>query len=331
MPRWMAARPHLASRLLLFGNAYRYRRARTLLCAALIAAGGAGVAVLPPTGPILGWLGRNWAIAFVIATCVFALSAARGRQRAAFEATTSWLAALPTKSPVGTRVIIATARSLAAIVAFTALAWIIGAIDRAAFSRLAFAAAAGAIVGLLAGWRLPRAGVGAPGFHYAIVRRARARWASAPSLSPLGNWPAAQGRIFSRPNKQAPILLLAMMAIPSGLHGGPGQVALAVAGACMALFSVFSLSAAAVRVAFEAARWLAPTILGQWRFTGALIWRVALTQTAALAVLLFLTSAIDLPRALRVGVPLAALYLCAALTVAVAASLLACRRAGLGV
>ena len=330
MPRWMAAHPHLAVRLLLVSNAYRYRRWRTLLLAALVSAGCAVVALLPPTGPILGWLGRNWAVTFVIVTCVCALSVARRRQRAGIEAVTSWLAALPAGSPLAVRVIIATASALVAIVAFAGLVWVVGAIDRSAFSRLAVSATAGAIVGFLAGWRLPRAGIGAPGFHYAIVRRPRARWASAPSLSPLGNWPAAQGRIFSRPKKTAPLLLLAMLAIPSGLHGTPGQVALAVAGVCMALFSVVSLSAAAVRVAFAAARWLAPTTLGRWRFTGALIWRVALTQSAALAVLVFLTSAIDPPRALRVGVPLAALYLGASLAAAVAAASLACRRTGLG-
>lgn len=330
MPRGMAAHPHLASKLLRLRNAWRHKRGRMLLAAALIVAGCAAVAAVPPTGSILGWLGRNWAVAFVIATCVFALSAARRRQRASIDAATSWLAALPAGSPVLLRVMLASGGWLVASVAFTVLVWVIGGIDRFAFSRLALSMAAGAVVGFLAGWRLPRAGIGAPGFHYAIVRRPRARWASAPSLAPLANWPAAQGRIFSRPKKSAPVLLIAMMAIPSGLHGAPGQVALAVAGACVALFSLLSLSKAAVRVAFDAARWLAPTTLERWRFTGALIWRVALTQTAALVVLIFLTSAIDLPRVLRVGVPLAALYLAASLAVAVAAALLACRRAGLG-
>ena len=213
---------------------------------------------------------------------------------------------------------------------FAALVWVVGAIDHSDFSRLALAATAGAMVGLLAGWRLPRAGIGAPGFHYAIVRRARARWTSAPSLSPLANWPAAQGRIFSRPKEMAPILVLAMMGIPSGLHAAPGQVALAVAAVCMALFSVLSLSVAAVRVAFGAARWLAPTTVGRWRFTAALSWRVELTQILALAVLILLAGSIYPSRAVAVGVPLVALYLCASWAVVTAAAFEACRRAGLG-
>jgi hypothetical protein len=301
-----------------------------LLAAALAAAGCAVVAVLPPTGPILAWLGGNWAVAFVIATCIFTLATARRRQRASIAAATSWLAPLPTGSPVRLQVLAGTAAWLALIVAFTGLVWAAGALDRVAFSRLAVAVAAGAIVGLLAGWRLPRAGIGAPGFHYAMVRRVRPRWASAPALAPLSCWPAAQGRIFSRPKRTAPALLLALMAIPSGVHGTPGQVGLAVAGVCLALFSVFSLSAAAVRVAFAAARWLAPTAVGRWRFTMALIWRVLLTQTLAWGVLIFLASAIDLPQALGVGVPLATLYLGASLALAIGAALGACRRTGLG-
>lgn len=330
MPRWMAAQPYAASRLLSWRNAYRHRRGRMLLSAALIAGGCALVAFLPPTGPILRWLGRNWAGTFVIVTCAVALATAHLRQRVAIEATTSWLASLPAASPARKRVVAAATGWLAAIVAFAALVWVAGAIDRAAFSRLASAALVGTIVGLLAGWRLPRAGIGAPAFHYAIVRRTRSRWASAPSLSPLACWPAAQGRIFSRPKRTAPMVLIAMMAIPAGPRGSPGQVALAVAGFCMALFSVFALSAAAVGVALAAARWLAPTTVGRWRFTGALIWRVKLKQVVAFAVLVFLAGAMDPRWALAAGVPLAAAYLCASLVLAMVASFRACRRVGLG-
>jgi hypothetical protein len=82
MPRGMAAHPHLASKLLRLRNAWRHKRGRMLLAAALIVAGCAAAAVAPPMGSILGWLGRNCAVAFVIATCLFALAAARRRQRA---------------------------------------------------------------------------------------------------------------------------------------------------------------------------------------------------------------------------------------------------------
>jgi hypothetical protein len=327
MPPWMAGHPHLSSRLLAWQNAYRHRRRRLLLAAISIAAGLAVVAVLAPAGPILDWFGRHWAVAFVIATSVFMLSTAHRRQHALMAAATSWLASLPSGSPAWARVAAGTAGRLAGIVALIALLALVGVIDRADFSRLAVATAAGALVGLLAGWRLHRAGIGAPGFHYAIVRRPRRRWASAPSLSPLAHWPAAQGRIFSRPKRTAPALIMAMMAIPMG---SPGQIALAVAGVCMALFGVFSLTAAAVRVAFEAARWLAPTTVGKLRFTVALTWRVMLTQVVALTVLIFLTSAVYLHGALAIGAPIAAVYLGVSLATVILTAFWACRRAGLG-
>lgn len=300
------------------------------MLAALVVVGLGVVAALPPTGPILGWLGQNWAATFIIATSLFTLSTARRRQRASSAAATSWLAALPAGAPVRTQVILGAVAWLAALVAFAALVWEVGAIRYSDFSRLSLAATAGAMVGLMAGWRLLATGIGAPGFHYALVRRVRTRWTSSPSLAPLANWPAAQGRTFSRPKKTAPVVFLAMMAIPSGLHDAPGQVALAVAGVCMALFSVFSLSAAAVRVAFAAARWLAPTTVGKWRFTAALTWRVMLTQTLAWVVLILLAAVADPSRAFAIGVPLAALYLCASLALAAAAAFEACRRTGLG-
>jgi hypothetical protein len=323
----MAAHPYLGSRLLAWQNAYRYKRGRTFILAALILIGAGVVAVLPPTGPILGWLGRNWAVTFVIAASLFTSSTARRRQHASIAAATSWLASLPMESPVRMQVAMGTLRWLATVIAFSALVWIIGSIDRSDFSRLALAAAAGAAVGLLGGWRLPRAGIGAPGFHYAIVRRPRARWASAPSLLPLANWPAAQGRFLSRPKKTAPIVLFCMLAMPMG---SPGQVALAVAAACIALFGVFTLSVAAMRVAFDAARWLAPTTVRKLRFTAALIWRVMLTQTVVLAVLLLLTSTVYRSWALAVGMPRAVEYVCASLAAAIVSALVACRRVGLG-
>jgi len=323
----MAAHPYLGSRLLAWRNACRHERGRTLFAAALVVIGVSVLAALPPTGPTLAWLGRNWAVTLVIAACLFGLSTARRRQRASLEAATSWLAALPTGIPVRMQTAVGTVARLAALVAFAAVVRVIGAVSRADFSRFALAATAGAALGLLGIWRWRRTGVGTPGFHYAIVRRARARWASAPSLAPLANWPAAQGRIFSQPKKAAPLLLFVMMAMPMG---SPGQVAIAVAGVSVALFSVLNLSLALVRVVFDAARWLAPTAVPQWRFTAAFVWRPLLIQALTLAVLTLLAGVVNPSRTLAVAVPLGALYLCASLVVVTAVAYGACRRVGLG-
>jgi hypothetical protein len=112
--------------------------------------------------------------------------------------------------------------------------------------------------------------------------------------------------------------------------GSPGQVALAVAGVSIALFSVLTLSLAVVRVVFDAARWLAPTTVGKWPFTVAFIWRPVLIQTLILAVLIVLAALVNVSRTRAIAVPLAALYLCASLAVAAVAAYWACRRVGLG-
>ena len=64
MPRWMAAHPHLAPGCWP-GATRTVTDAGELLFAVVLVVIGIGVvAILPPTGPILGWLGRNLGIHF---------------------------------------------------------------------------------------------------------------------------------------------------------------------------------------------------------------------------------------------------------------------------
>lgn len=292
-----------------------------LLIILLVLAAACGLAEIPWTGFVLGWLGSNVVVTFVLAVCLVGLSTIRRRDRAAAEAANSWLTPLPAARPVFRHVLLGTGARLLLLVAFAALCCLLGRVDATATRRLALALLAGTVCGSLAGWRLPRAADdGAPVFHYATVRRARARWATDPSLLPLSYWPTAQGRIFSRPKVLSRVALMTLIGLPLGT---PGQVALAVAAACIALFSMASLSRAVIRVAFDAARWLAPTILRRGRFTAAMLWRVILTQAVATAVIVFFACAIDLPRAPRSGVLLGIGFL----TVSLAASAIACGRA----
>jgi hypothetical protein len=325
---WAVRRPHAAAALLRWGNLYRRSRTRVLLILLLGSMAAATLAEVPQTGRILDWLGRNVVVTFAAAACLFGLSAVRRRERLTAEAARSWLAATPVASPVGLEMIWGTAVRLVLISSFAALAWVLGKLDAHAMSRLALALVGGAVLGSLAGWRLPRAaGDSTPGYHYAIVRRARTRAASAPSLLPLGDWPAAQGRIFGRPKVLARVMLLTLVALPLGT---PGQVALVIAAAAIAASSLAALSWASLRVAFPAARWLAPTTLVPRRFMAALIWRVLLRQTLFAAVMVFLACAIDLPQAVRLGIPLATGFLLVSLAAAAVACGWACRRAGLG-
>lgn len=325
---WAVRRPHAAAALLRWGHLYRRSRTRVLLILLLGPMAAAGLAEVPQTGRILDWFGRNVVVTFVAAACLFGLSAVRRRERLTAEAARSWLAATPVASPVGLEMIWGTAVRLVGVTSFAALAWVLGKAAAPATGRFALALLGGAVLGSLAGWRLPHAGGGGtPGYHYALVRRARRRTASAPSLLPLGDWPAAQGRIFSRPKVLARVAFLTLLTLPLGT---PGQVALAIAAAAAAASSLAALSWAVLRVAFAAARWLAPTTLVPRRFLAALIWRVLLTQALSAAVMVCLACAIDLPQALRLGIPLAAGFLLVSLAAAAVTCGWACRRAGLG-
>ena len=328
VPRWTARRPHAAAALLRWTNTYRRSRARVLLILLLVLAAACGLAEVPQTGRVLAWLGSNVVVTFVLAVCLFGLSTTRRRERAAAEAASSWLTPLPVESPVFRHMLWGTGARLLLLIAFAVLCCLLGRLDATATRRLALALLAGAVCGSLAGWRLPRAaGDGAHAFHYATVRRARARWATAPSLLPLSYWPTAQGRIFSRPKVLSRVAFMTLIGLPLGT---PGQVALAVAAACIALFGMTSLSLAAVRVAFDAARWLAPTTLRRGRFTAAMVWRVILTQAVATVVIVFFACAIGLPRALWLGVTLGIGFLTVSLAVSAIACGWACGRVGLG-
>lgn len=309
-------------------NAYRLKGARTLLIVLLPLAAACGLAEIPGTGLVLDWLGQNVIVTALVATCLFVLSTTRLKERAVAAAAHSWLTPLPAVTSVSLTVMGGTAVRVLLVIVFAALACALGRIDASTVSRLALATTGGAVLGSLAGRQLRRgADDGAPGYHYATVRGVRARWATRPSLLPLSYWPAAQGRIFSRPKVLSRVAFMALITLPLGT---PGQVALAMAAASMALVSVASLSLAAIRVSFDAARWLSPTTLRRMRFAAAMVWRVILTQALATAVMVFLACAIDLPKALRLGVGLGVGFLLVSLATATVACAWACRREGLG-
>ena len=140
------------------------------------------------------------------------------------------------------QVIVGTAARLAAFVAFAALVWVIGAIDRSDFSRLALAATAGAAVGLLGGWRLPRTGYRSTGLslrHRPPRPRRLGERAVAPAARQLAG---SAGPDLQPAEENSPDSAPCHDGDSFGSDGGPGQAALAVAGFCMALFSVISLS-----------------------------------------------------------------------------------------
>lgn len=329
IPRRLARRPHWAAALLRWRNVYGLRPGRVLGIGALILALALLVLAAPPAGPVLRWLAHSPVITLAISACLFGLSAVRRQEHLQSERATSWLAALPATPSSIARLMLGTAVRLLAASAFLGLAWAVGRLPPGAASRLLYGTVAGALVGTLAA--LPLSGGNAqapPGWHYAAVRRARPRWATSPSLAPLSYWPLAQGRLFSNP-KSSRVVLFALLAIPAGRRD-PGEVAIAVAAGCLTVFTLLSLSMAAVRAAGDAARWLAPTTIRLRSFIVAFIWGVAVKQAGVLAVVIFLACAVDYRQSLRVGVPLAAAYVVLSCAAASVACTRACRRVGLG-
>lgn len=329
IPRWLARRPHLTAEMLGWRNAYRLWRLRVLAAAVLAAALASAVLAAAPAAAALRWLAGSPLVTFAISACLFGLSAVRRQERIRADATASWLAALPVPSSSILRLVSAAVLRLVATLLIVGLARAVGAVAGPGACRLALAAAAGALAGTVAGASLSGGGrAGSTGWHYATVRRARPRWATAPSLMPLSYWPIAQGRIFSRPSVSR-VMLLAMLAVPAG-RTDPGQVAIAVAAGCITAFTLLSLATAASRAAVDAARWLAPTTIRARVFIGAYLWRAAVKQVSVLAIFLLLACAVDYPQALRVGGALAAAYVAISCTVAAVACARACRQVGLG-
>jgi hypothetical protein len=321
----------MAAALLRWRNVCHLRPARALGAAAFGLALLVGLLSAPPAGRALQWLALNPILVFAVSTGLFGLSAVRRQARIEADATSSWLSPLPVASSSVLRLVLGTAAWLLGLAILVVLACVVGRITAAMASVLLLATAAGTVAGTLGGVRLiGRATEGSPGWHYATVRRARRRWATAPSLAPLSYWPTAQGRFFGRPKMTSRVVLVALLSIPAGLHDVAGQVAIAVAAGCMTCVMLLSLSAATVRVAGDAARWLAPTPIRLPTFVGAFIWRVVTKQAVILAIVIFLAFAVDYRQALRVGMKVALVFLAISCMASTAACVWGCRQVGLG-
>ena len=326
--RALASRePAVLAALLASWNDLRRRPVRTWSVAALVIGVCWAVLELPAVAAALAWLAAHEVLTGTISASFFALPRMRGRSGAPARPADSWLAALPVSATRVPRALGALLR-LCLLAAPAGLAWLGGRLAPAAAAQLIAASALGAPAGMALGSIVARAlGLGAPGSRYASPRRVRAAWTEAPSLRPLSYWPVARGRIFSRPKSLSRLALLVALCLPLGTSG---QLALVVLAACLAAYSIVLLSLAAVRVAFEAARWLAPTGVGRRRFAAALEWRVLLKQMAGCVTMVLLARLIGLSGAFRLGLPVCASVLLASWALTAVCCALASRRAGLG-
>ena len=120
--------------------------------------------------------------------------------------------------------------------------------------------------------------------------------------------------------------MFVLMALPMGTGG---EKAIVIAAGAWVVLHLAALDVSAIRVAFSAARWLAPTTLRYVPFTFALGYRVVLAQLWTCGWVVFLTSAVALTGALRLGLVSTAECLVSSCAAIAVACWLAMRSAGM--
>ena len=325
-PSWLRARPFLFAGTLRWLNIQR-RYPFLLPVAVVLLIADAGLLMLPMAGHLLEAAAQYPFTPFATLGAVCAIATAHRKAHLRQGLVDSWLAPLAAPSSVLLRLLLPPLLQVLLLALNIAIPLSTGALRWEAAVTLWLTVGAAYVVGSLIGWFSYGGTVASvPAFHYVAVRRPRERWAQAPQLEPLSYWAVGQARVFAKPKIAANALLLVLLAIPLGTSG---QVAVAIAGGAWVLLYVVSLFVATIRVAFQAVRWLAPTTIRYLQFTGVLGYRVLLTQLWVWGWVVFLSYAAALRGALRIGLPLALLFLFMSCAVTLAASWVAMRSVGM--
>ena len=262
----------------------------------------------PLAGKALVFLADRSVFGFLAAAVHAATSVARLKPRLLADGERSWLAALPARLPIASRI------AFGFVVQLLAIAVLFASI--AAVSTVAWSAARGAWLGVLGGYvagglfgwfpdlifpgrsngsagSQDSAGSrGAMGSQYAIVRKVRERWAVAPGLSPLGYWAVARARALANPGVTARTLVIVLLGVPMGT---PGEVALAAAAGWMAGLYMLMNLVATVRTAHAAGWWLAPTPIRFVRFAATLVSRALFIQVGVAGAAIIAVAAVERP------------------------------------
>ena len=301
MPRWLQARPFLHVTALSWRNLQlRYR----LLLPAILALGVvcAGLLTVPRVGAALELVAQYPVTPFVLLAASCAVLTARRKTRVYRSLVDSWLAPLAAPGSVATRMVFAPVLQVLLLWAGLGIATLAGSSSHAAATTLGLVVGSAYVAGFLVGWLSPHGRtVAAPDFHYVAIRKPRMNWAQAPGLTPLSYWAVGQARVSAKPKVTGGALLFVLLALPMGTGG---EKAIAIAAGVWVVLYLLSLVVSAIRVAFSAARWLAPTALGYLPFTGAIGYRVVLTQLWICAWVLFFAVASGVSGALGLGLSL---------------------------
>jgi hypothetical protein len=287
MPRWLQARPFLLATALTYGNINRRHRALLPAIVTLLVIC-SGLLTVPTVGFALEVIAQYPMSPFVLLAAGCAVSTARRKASVYRSVVDSWLAPISAPPSIGFRlafVPVVQALLLSLAVAIPTLAGNLSLGSAVTLWEIVGAAyAAGGFVG----WLTPHSkALSAPDFHYVTIRKPRANWAQAPRLEPLSYWAVGQTRVSTKPKVTAGALLFVLMALPSAT-GGEKAIAIG-AGAWVVLYLTL-LAVSAIRVAFTAARWLAPTTIRYRPFTAILGYRVLLAQLWTCGWVVFLTS-----------------------------------------
>jgi hypothetical protein len=264
----------------------------------------------------------RWPLAFVAAFAHASTSVSRLKPRLTAGNTDSWLAALPHRVSVPSRIAfrfvvqLAVAGALCVgIASASAVSWTDA---RTAWVGLFSGYVVGGLLGWFAHIFFP---VSSGGSQYAIVRQIRDMWASAPRLHPLSFWAVAWARALTNPQVSSRTLLVVLLGLPMGTTGAE---AIALAAAWMIVLYLVMNLVATIRTAFAAGRWLRPTPIQLGPFARTLISRAFVIQLAVLAGLLIALIASGKPKLLGSAVSAAVvwllLYACAVVVACVAAT-----------
>jgi hypothetical protein len=239
----------------------------------------------------------------------------------------SWLAPLAAPSSVLIRVALAPLVQLVLLLLAIGVPVLAGSLSLAGAVTLWSVVSGAYLGGFVLGWLIPHdMATGTLNFHYVAIRKPRANWSQSPGLEPLSYWAMGQVRVSTKPKVTATAMLFVLMALPLGT---PGEQAIAIAAGSWVVFYLITLDVSAVRIAFRAARWLAPTTLRYLPFTVALGYRVVLAQLWTCGWVVFLGSVTAYPGASRLGLALTAECLLSACIILAVACWLAMRSAGM--
>ncbi|HTT05876.1 MAG TPA: hypothetical protein VMF64_11350 [Steroidobacteraceae bacterium] len=232
----------------------------------------------------------HWLLTAIVFAALCAASVTRARARVRRRQLHGWLAALPVSDCVLAASVSAPVSALCISLLAIAVAWGAG-LSAAAAGTLLLALGTAAALGVGLGWYWPhrQAPLIPPSWYTRIHRSPQAPWRA--RIWGLGTWPLACSQVWGRPKITSRQLAFLALGMPLGT---PAIRALLVIGSALIVSHLLRMLAATARVAFPAARWLAPTPIGVVRLTCALIWLTLLRQAIVLALLVLFVGALPL-------------------------------------